>query len=200
MLKFSISRSTNTLIVIFLFVIILLSTIFLISLIWHDEITIDNVLFANEYYKTIIDIGKILFGFWLANILLQNMQTKELVTFYMPQWEEQISRLIKALILLKTVPGDSNVNLKELTEQLRDSDMKLRYLADIILGHPYKKRLGKLGIYSFEYERYFHVHIETILESLAGGEIIKLRPLSTEIDHSLNTLLEGLSSMLHSQV
>jgi hypothetical protein len=177
---------------ILLIILLIFLILFWIPVFWKADVKLIKESFANEYYKTVVDIGKILFGFWLANIFLKKSQTREFTLRIQQQWQEKIINLHRAILLLESVPDNPDISIKGLTERIRDNDIGLCYLSELISEHGDRDKLGLLGDIAFEYREDIHNHIKKILESLELGEIICLRPFSKEISEDINLIKEKL--------
>ena len=186
--------SKNRLWISILLVFFLVILILWIPLAWKHELILDKELFATEYYKFLVDIGKILFGFWLANIFFQRTQAKEFVLHFQQQWQDQKTTLLDSLKTLEIIPKSKDISIKDLKAKIELSDIKLSYLSEVISSYTYKDKLGSLGSISYEYKEDLHKHIKRILEALEKGEIIMLRPLDDEVIKSVKTLKVFLST------
>lgn len=194
MSKNTVKQSLNKTAHILLTALLILIVFFWIPIFWKSDVQLDKDLFATEYYNTVVDIGKILFGFWLANIFLNKSRTSEFAQRIQQQWQEKRINLHQAILRLENVPNNSDINIKELSERIRDNDIGLCYLSEIISGHEDRDKLGLLGGVAFEYKENIHAVIKKILELLEFGEIIYLRPFSKEILEDIDLIKEKLST------
>jgi len=160
---------------------------------WKYEVGFDKGAFANEYYKTIVDIGKILFGFWLANIFLKRSQTKEFLQRIHQQWQEKARHFNQVITILEGAPLNADIDIEELSEQIRDDDIGLCYLSELISGQEDRDKLGLLGNVAFEYKEEVHGHVKEILSLLETGEMIGLKPFSDKVVENINSIKDFLT-------
>jgi hypothetical protein len=165
-----------------------------IPLFWRDEVILDKAKFATEYYKSFVDLGKILFGFWLANIFLQKTQISEFVQHIYQQWKVQTALLLEGIQTLEMIPKNHDIDIKSLVSKIRACDIRLRYLSELISSYPSKDKIGEFGTITFEYEEYLHNHVKRILESLEQGETIALRPFNNNMIQSIDVLKTKLQT------
>ena len=180
--------------------IVSIALLLLLALLWipfcKKDLISTNLLFVNEYYKTIVgmtvDVGKILFGFWLASIYFKNYQTQSFIKRIQLQWGEKINRLSQNILLLEKICSDADINVKELSEQIRDNDIGLCYLSELISNHEDRDKLEPLGSKAYEYKDNTHGYIKQILDAIESGEIICLRPFSDKTVENINLIKDSL--------
>lgn len=177
--------------VVSLFIIIGVVALSWIPIFWPNSIKIDKPKFAISYYKTLVDIGKILFGFWLANILLKSVRENQLINHYQNEWENVTKILHKSITdLLKVSEVMSKKYVDDLEENIRNSHVKLDYLADIVSVRLSNYDIGDFGSFVYKYKNEMKKHVQKILMSFDNGEILPLKHLDKDVENSIYELLD----------
>jgi DNA modification methylase len=167
--------------------------LFFLPIIWRNDIVLDKAQFATEFYKTLASIGEILLGFWLASIYLQKTQVKEFALFFQKQWHDKVKSLRESILLFETIPNNLALNVPDLIEKIKENDIGLDYLSDIISIYPDRSRLGTLGEFAYEYKALLHHNVEELQEAFRKGDVIYGRPFDKDVLQIIDILKAKLS-------
>lgn len=175
---------------IFLGFILFLVLVGWVPLLWHGQIKFSKSDFSTEYYKFMVDVLKIIFGFWLANIFYKRIQERDFSQRITQQWLAEKMVLLESIETIENIPNSMDIEIQDLILKIETCDSKLCFMAEQILSYSDKDRLGDIGNLIFEYKENLHRLMLRILSSLRKGEIILLRPLDSDMVEYI-TLIKG---------
>ena len=152
------------------------------------ELTIDWEGFTEEWYRTLVDIGKLLLGFILINIFWENYKKLELAseknairTIKHNKWRVYCSETNTALVNLKeSITNNNRVEFQKARESISKHLTLLTFLSDSTPREIKSEVISRIDALILDFNRGPRLALEHILKSISEGTIIPGRHLSQD--------------------
>ena len=93
--------------------LLFIAVLLIIPLLWANKLEFDLAQFTTIWYKTGIDLAKILFGFWLANIFWAQIKKRDDESIKWEIWRQAGRNMLGAVDILRKIADIDNDSFEE---------------------------------------------------------------------------------------